>query len=533
MKTVKFSILGILLLSLVLPLSAAGGQQSASGLADIGFNASGLPIVSKPFTMSAAAWRRPMHAPFSEMESYKRMETRTGVHIQWIELPEANFAERKNLMLASNDLPDVFWSGSSDADILRYGYSGIFIPQEKLIEQYAPRLVKIFNDRPEVKKYVTTPDGHIYTLPVIMELAHRVNPDNMFINKVWLDKLGLQMPNTYDEFYNVLKAFKDRDPNGNGLRDEIPMSFYGRDPGNSLDFSSLFAGFGMFAYGDFIMVSNGKVYFTGNTAEYRNALVYFNRMYSVGLIDPEAFTHDVAQYSAKGQNPDILYGVFFDWFDENCVGNARAENDYVCLPPLLGIDGKRHWRYDPAALLMRDVFAITSKMKNPEVATRWANECYDLDNSYELAYGAWGVNLRREGDRVIQIPPPPGLSADEFRYLNASSTTPYMLDETAFRNLSLTNNHIRKFARLDIYRQYFPTLAEIYPRVFFLQEEETELSIIRTDIKDYLSQMRGKFIVGSESISTGWNAYVSALNQMGLNRYLELYQRALDRYNAN
>lgn len=354
----------------------------------------------------------------------------------------------------------------------------------------------------------------------------------MFINKVWLDKLGLKVPATFDEYYTVLKAFKERDPNGNGKADEIPLSFVGRDQGAQYDIYSLFAGFGMNDNGDHIMVGNKKVYFTANSPEYRSALTYFNKLYKEGLIDPEAFTHDVKQYSAKGMGPDVLFGSFMDYFDENAVGNDRAKNMYTTLPPMKGPTGKQGWNFDPNALLARDNFAITNKAKNPEVLMRWADECYDLDMSFALYYGAWGINIRRDGDRIIQEPPPAGMSADEFRYTHAPvNSLPFVIYEADFKKVGLGENYLRKYDRLDIYRKYFPAIEEVYPRMYMLPEEENELAIIRTDIKDYVTQMRAKFIVGSESIDSGWNNYLQQLNQMGLARYIEIHQKALDRYN--
>jgi putative aldouronate transport system substrate-binding protein len=520
---------------LVLPAFAGGSSQAQRNQsADIGFNPTGLPIVTKPFTFSGVVNRRPLHGPFADMTVLKELEKKTGVTVQYIEIPEANFTERKNLMLASNDLPDVFLQNLTDSDVLRYGQQGVFLPLEDLVERYALRLKAIFTQRPDIKKYVTAPDGHIYVLPRIQEASHRTNGDNMFINKVWLDKLGLKMPTSFEEYYTVLKAFKEKDPNGNGKQDEIPFSFVGRNLGDQYNIFSLFAGFGMHDNGDHVMVNNKKVYFTANSPEYRNALVYFNRLYREGLIDPEAFTHDVKQYSAKGMGPEVLFGSFMDYFDENAVGNDRAKNVYTTLPPLKGPSGKQGWNYDPSALLARDNFAITSRAKNPEVLMRWVDECYDRDMSFALYYGAWDINIRKEGDRVVQIPPPAGISADEFRYTHAPvNSLPFVIYEADFKSIGLGENYVRKYERLDIYRKYFPALDEIYPKMYMLPEEENELAIIRTDIRDYVEQMRAKFIVGSESIESGWNTYLQQLNQMGLPRYVELHQKALDRYNGN
>lgn len=71
---------------------------------------------------------------------------------------------------------------------------------------------------------VTNPDGHIYTLPGKKPLRPK-GCDTPFINKAWLDRLGLEIPTTVDEWYEVLKAFKEQDANGNGdPNDEIPLT---------------------------------------------------------------------------------------------------------------------------------------------------------------------------------------------------------------------------------------------------------------------------------------------------------------------
>jgi putative aldouronate transport system substrate-binding protein len=91
----------------------------------------------------------------------------------------------------------------------------------------------------------------------------------------------------------------------------------------------------------------------------------------------------------------------------------------------------------------------------------------------------------------------------------------------------------RKLVRFETYRKYMPSTDTLFPKVYFLPEEESELAIIRTDIADYVSRSRARFITGDLSIANGWNTYLGQLNQMGLPRYLEITQKALDRYNAN
>ncbi|MEK1830296.1 extracellular solute-binding protein [Priestia megaterium] len=160
------------------------------------------------------------------MTIFKELEKRTNVHIKWKNIPGDGYQEKKNLMLASGDLPDAFYSsGFSDSDIVKYGQNGTIIPLEKLIKDYAPNLKKRLEERPELKKIITAPDGHIYSLPRAEEMGLVEFPNEQVINKKWLDKLGLPVPKTLEEYHQALKAFKEQDPNGNGKQDEIPMSF--------------------------------------------------------------------------------------------------------------------------------------------------------------------------------------------------------------------------------------------------------------------------------------------------------------------
>jgi putative aldouronate transport system substrate-binding protein len=82
-----------------------------------------------------------------------------------------------------------------------------------------------------------------------------------------------------------------------------------------------------------------------------------------------------------------------------------------------------------------------------------------------------------------------------------------------------------------MYSKYFIPQDMVYPSVYFLADEQEELALLNTDVRDYVKQMRAKFIMGAEPLTdAGWNNYVQTLNRAGLARYLEIYQQALDRY---
>ena len=71
---------------------------------------------------------------------------------------------------------------------------------------------------------VMNPDGTIYTLPQVNSGAELRVARKLFINKKWLENVNMEVPTTTEELYQLLKAFKEQDANGNGdPNDEIPL----------------------------------------------------------------------------------------------------------------------------------------------------------------------------------------------------------------------------------------------------------------------------------------------------------------------
>lgn len=165
----------------------------------------------------------------NEKSLYVAREEQTGVNIEWTVIPSTSQAERIATTFASGELPDLFVNMLNNSDVLTYGMSGALLPISDYLE-YMPNFSSILETMPDVKAAVTMPDGKIYGLPQINMWS--VWPGNgvyqrssVFINKNWLEKLGLEVPTTTDELIEVLRAFKEQDPNGNGIADEIPLSF--------------------------------------------------------------------------------------------------------------------------------------------------------------------------------------------------------------------------------------------------------------------------------------------------------------------
>lgn len=276
---------------------------------------------------------------------FKRLEKETNVHIDWTCFVADQFSDKKNLALAQfGNLPDgLFNAGMSDYDLLRYAKQGIIIPLENLIDKYMPNLQAVFEKYPEYRTMCTAPDGHIYSFPWIEQLgagkeAIQAIGDIPYINKKWLDYLGLEVPTTTDELEQVLIAFRDH---ADDLKKEfqidgdvIPMSFIINN--GDQDPAILINGFGE-GYGDtgdhFAVTDDGEVIYTTVQEGYKEGIEWLHKLVTENLVDPEAFTQEWSTYVAKGKNH--RYGLCFTWD----IANIDNNTDYVMLPALTGPTG--------------------------------------------------------------------------------------------------------------------------------------------------------------------------------------------------
>ena len=236
---------------------------------------------------------------------FKRLEEQTNVHIDWTCFVADQFSDKKNLALAQfGNLPDgLFNAGMSDYDLLRYAKQGIIIPLEDLIDKYMPNLQAVFEKYPEYRTMCTAPDGHIYSFPWIEQLgsgkeAIQAIGDIAYINKKWLDYLGLEVPATTEELEQVLIAFRDH---ADELKQEfdiegevIPMSFIINN--GDQDPSILINGFGK-GYGDtgdhFAVTDDGEVIYTMVQEGYKEGIEWLHKLVTEDLVDPEAIIDTV------------------------------------------------------------------------------------------------------------------------------------------------------------------------------------------------------------------------------------------------
>ena len=497
------------------------------------FNETGFPIVQEPITLNVTVSKRPSHGDFEQMPVITRIEEKAGINMDFDQIPNQSYGEKINLMFASGDVPDLVFSGAPNNFML---YAGELIqPLDEYIERYMPNLSSIFAQRPRYRGYIMRPDGKTYQLPGLEEYPQVETPGNMFINKTWLDALGLDIPETTEAFYEVLQAFNERDPNGNGSADEIPFSGLDRAWWPYQTLRTLGGSF-FFPMGpeNLKVNADGKLaYVPISEAEgFQSFVEYYQKLYQEGLVDPEAFTQGAPEFFAKGKAG--VLGSFIFWFDEDVVG-IEGISDYVMLKPLAAPGGRApQMLRAPTISFFGGGVLMSTTNPYPASTARMLDIMYDPEFSWEIQLGPWDLNLERLSDgRVKVLDPPEGLNVNEWRFNNSpGGAWPLTLLEDERLKIIMPPQDARKQERYEELKPFLPAIDEYLPILSFTADENSELAILQTDINDYFNQQYANWITQGLDVREAWPGFVEQLETIGITRYVEIYQAAYDRYAA-
>ena len=481
---------------------------------------------------------------------FKRLQEKTNVEIEWTAIQGDQWGDKITLNMANpKTLTDfIFTAGFGDSDLLKYADQGIIIPLEEYIDAYMPNLSAVFEKYPEYRTMSTDSEGHIWALPWIEQLGSGKTAiqtiDNMsFINKKWLDFLGLEMPTTVDEFEQVLIAFRDH---ASELQAEfnidgsiIPMSCIVNDGGQ--DPCILINGFGE-GYGDadkgrhIAVTDDLKVICSATQQGFKDGIAWLHSLYEEGLIDPEAFTQEWSTYVSKGKSG--RYGVCFSWD----VANIDNLQDWVPLPALTADtrnitpqNGSFTSGYD------RGRCVVTAVAKNPALVCAWLDQMYDPFQSPQNNWGTYGedddfdifeLGENENGEEMLKHAPLGDASPVEVREAEAVGGPLAILDE--YYGVYVTCPDDAQY-RLDWIKDYYTpdmNTKYVYPNVFMSQEDTEELSNLQADIQKTINANKSDWIMNGFT-DADWDKYLKELDAYGLQDYLAIFQKYLDAFYEN
>ncbi|MGM0882171.1 MAG: ABC transporter substrate-binding protein [Bacillota bacterium] len=550
MKKTFFSMLA-LVLSLTLVLSACGKSNEGS---NSNSNSTTNTEEKEPAADSgpvAMTFFAPQgKAPLEDNSYTKHVEEKFNVKIKWDLAPADALVDRRQLLLASGDYPEVFLEGKlTHTDLLTYGKQGVFLPLNDLIEKYAPNIKAMMEKKSYFKDAITATDGNIYALPRLNECYHCTFSQKFWMNKEWLDKVGLPVPTTTDELYTVLKAFKEKDPNGNGKADEIPLT---GAPNKTVWNGNIDAYLmNSFIYNDngkYLTLNDGKVDFAANKEGWKQGLIYMNKLYKEGLIDPASFTqNDQAIGQLGNREGDELVGSITTALVSYLVNpyddKLTRHKHWVIVPPLKGPEGVQ---LAGASQGIGDFqFAITNKATEAQqiAAIKIADYAFSEEGALLSEWGTdegKGWELAQPSEKNIDGKPakystanlpeqdPDLIRNDSWSQMGPKDLTKEFRDLFAVGQDPLTSDgyETRLAQATNAYAPYSP--KEIYPSGVFIRPEDTDAAAqLTTSIQDYVTTNMAQFIIGSKDIQKDWDAYVKGFDGLNLAKYIEIYSNAI------
>jgi len=496
-------------------------ESTAAGPAN--FNAEGYPIANETITLKMMGYKHPIQGPWEEMYFFKDMQKMTNIAFTFDTPPAESYEERKNLAFVSGQLPDVFFSGNIWSDEAKHGDDGVLIPLEDLIEKYAPNIRRMLEENSDIKRSITSPSGHIYSLPFINRAPNAVAYTIPWINGKWMQAVGItKVPETIDELYTLLKAFKEGDPNRNGKQDEIPLT---SDKLNDTR-APLLAAFGHLSRG--IEAIDGVVQYGAATEGYREYLQFMNKLFAEGLLDPETFTHQYADIDAKGKADRVGIAM------QNIWQVAEGENDQYPALPVLTSSSNGTKRYPIGGGYAPGAFAITNTNKYPEATIRWVDYLYSEEGSLFLHYGKegdlWEWADKEKGIRKY-IQPASGISTEEHRATFTPDVGTYTPKWVRPESEAGWDDVGHQFRIKETNEKVMPYGQVPFPGIQLLPEEQSRLDLISVDLNTYVEQMEAKFIAGGESFDK-WDDYLATLKKLKVDEFVEVYAGAYERWKS-
>ena len=526
--------IGAILLSAGIALSAAAGCSGKKEAVPAPSpqpagkeTSSALPIVKNPITIR---WFQPNYntgavKSYTEIEAYKEVSRRTGIAIEWMH-PASN--DQLNLILASGDYPDVMFGslGGVKGGYEKLVNDKIALRLNELIDKNAPDFKKLLESTPELKKQMMLSDGTIPYFPQI-QMDRSVNYSNGFaFRSDWVENLNMKMPETIDQWYETLKAFRDKDPNGNGKADEIP--FVSEKGG---DFINLAPAWG---------VKNGmyrdtdKIKFGPIEPGWRDFTSTMARWYKEKLIDNEYVSADRKVIDAKMMG-DIGGALFarissqIGTYNQTVkVQNARYNLTGVKFP--IGPAGKPYYFSDSILNYVGDGAIITSACKYPDEVTKLLNYLYSEEGSLLMNYGIEGKSYTKVDGKPKYLD---SIINDKDR-INAVSKfclpvtgSPRLAQGDAILQISFGSQ-----VQLDTLKAWGASDNSILvPRISRTAEENTRYAQIMGDVDSYVKDSFVKFVLGVESLDK-FDDYVATIKKMGIDDAVKLTQDAYARFKA-
>lgn len=455
---------------------------------------------------------------WSEMKGMKAAAEKLGVEIEFITPAVGSEADQFNLMIASGEYPDVIlWDyRTTPMSLNEMVDAGVLIDADSYIRQYAPNYLKVLEENENFEKEALSDDGHYLAMYAFSDVS--IVSGGPAIRKDVLDKYGLEVPTTVDDWTEVFATLKEQDPDiqypltdGKGRDGSvwfcIPMTAYKTS--------------NIFCLDD----ETGEVVYGPSTDNFKEYLAKLNEWYEAGYIDPEFMSNDGTSMNAKltdgrsvaGTNMQLSYHI------GNITTAARETNpdfEFVGCPwPVLN-EGDEPSYYMPNGIAYSGKqAAITSACEDPALAVQILDFFYSEEGEDLLTWGIEGESYQVNEDGTKSFTDnimnnPDGKNPQE-------AIIEYATPQYNFANVMMEEPYVEIITTLPEQREARNTWLDAVdgvnlPYLTVDPDVQSDYTMLMNDITTYVQETYIQFITGQVDLESGWESYVNTLNGMGL-----------------
>lgn len=491
-----------------------------------------LPITEEETTLTLWMRTEPFTIAYPEITMdnatfYKEMAERTNVNVEITGIIAFQATENFNLMVASGEYCDMigrfatFYTAGLDAGI----DNGVIVDMSEFMDEYMPNYSYALQTNDTFRRDCTTAEGRVGAANSLYKISEgeQIGP---VIRQDWLDDLGLDMPVTYDEYYDVLKAFQNA-----GHEGALALRWDGINSGNYLA-----AGFGAAGFYDDTEVAvpflniDGTVVFGAMEDGYREYLQLMADWYAEGLIYQDFFSLNTSTYPENLSNGTFGISVI----DRGQFTATQLALEAV--DPNADLVGLKDARQNADEVLhiqyidqtVSDGYSISTSCENVEVAAKYLDYLYTEEGSILAGYGVEGEGLTYDAEGNPQF-------SDMVLHNDTYPCTPAMVLYATYGCPGIFDGS-RYFGAYDERTMNAIELWGedeqdwLYPKNASLTVDESDrYAAILSEVRTYVQEMTLKYITGAESLDT-WDTYVQSLVDMGIEEAISIKQTALDRY---
>ena len=495
-----------------------------------------LPIVKDELTMSLVV-QDSLHSSFSLNDNraiWQEIEKKTNVKIDWQAVYGGkDYTQAINLRVASGtDLPDIFETRGLNP--VKLHQTGVTVETTDLIRKFAPNILRYVKEEKAIQAAMIAPDKRMYAAYPFTEMQNgKSNISASYYRIDWVKKLGFKEPVTVEDYYELLKAFREKDPNGNGKMDEVPhvmsalngLGFYG--VAFDLSIGNTCKGW--------VADKNGKIGYDYLNPRFKDHLAMLVKMYQVGIFTKSVTVKGNMRQQLLSTNRVGLQGGGLNNVEQRDRLISKAGVDlsegghYFAPPPQNKITGKRE--FSATNPTKSRWMMISRTCKHPDVAIRWLDYIWGSEEGQiYLNFGIKGktYDIGKDGkpyylDNILNNPAGHSPSTALFEYGCLSQVLAFKRDD-AFRQMFRKNEKLYNMPDKAV---KYPQRPLHLPAMLASPEDGEEYASIMADVDTYREEMYLKFIMGAEPLDN-FDKYVERMEFLGIEKVIAIQQRKYD-----